>query len=320
MVKKMLFANAPISVEELARKISDEYGFRVDTVSMGWFSCISEYYSHGIYSIDYEEMPQSHMNALKSALTDDFYYFSEVEKIYQTVVPDYDLSLLTSFNYKRMGFLVAEKYIVQNFHTADDYFVHLLTSSDVVNVAPFSKRYGYMTTYSLCLARLKENLDIIEFEPYQYINIRKLQKLGVTKEKLFNYRDCVWSFLNSDDFFSVKSLIQDGFDHELHSLGFMDLFYATILKSDKRFTWQRIGNAVIFNPRRDQFSVHDFLVAYVESVKSINIDEMVSELNERYGIEFNRWDITTNVKGSSVYYDSIMETLYADYDTYYEEI
>jgi hypothetical protein len=177
-----------------------------------------------------------------------------------------------------------------------------------------------MTTYSLCLARLKENLDIIEFEPYQYINIRKLQKLGVTKEKLFNYRDCVWSFLNSDDFFSVKSLIRDGFDHELHSLGFMDLFYATILKSDKRFTWQRIGNAVVFNPRRDQFLVHDFLVAYVESVKSINIDEMVSELNERYGIEFDRWDITTHVKGSSVYYDSIMETLYADYDTYYEEI
>ena len=172
----------------------------------------------------------------------------------------------------------------------------------------------------MCLARLKEDLEIVEFEPYQYINIRRLEKMGISKEKLYNYRDCAWSFLSSDDFFSVKSLIQDGFDHELHSLGFMDLFYATILKSDNRFTWQRVGNAVIFNPRREQFSVHDFLVSYVESVKSINIDEMVSELNDRYGIEFDRWDIMNKVKGSAVYYDSIMETLYADYETYYEEI
>jgi hypothetical protein len=61
-------------------------------------------------------------------------------------------------------------------------------------------------------------------------------------------------------------------------------------------------------------------VSYVESVKSINIDEMVSELNDRYGIEFDRWDIMNKVKGSAVYYDFIMETLYADYETYYEEI
>ena len=47
---------------------------------------------------------------------------------------------------------------------------------------------------------------------------------------------------------------------------------------------------------------------------------MVSELNDRYGIEFDRWDIMNKVKGSAVYYDSIMETLYADYETYYEEI
>jgi hypothetical protein len=319
-VKKMLFANAPISAEDLANKISDELGLRSDTL-LGWlFDSISEYYKDGIFSIDYEEMPESHMEALKAVLTDDFYFITEVEKIYRSTVSDADISLLNSYNFKRMGFVVASTYVVQHYPTADAFFESLLTSADIVDGAPISKRYTTVGAYSMCLARLKEDLEIVEFEPYQYINIRRLEKMGISKEKLYNYRDCAWSFLSSDDFFSVKSLIQDGFDHELHSLGFMDLFYATILKSDNRFTWQRVGNAVIFNPRREQFSVHDFLVSYVESVKSINIDEMVSELNDRYGIEFDRWDIMNKVKGSAVYYDSIMETLYADYETYYEEI
>ena len=163
-------------------------------------------------------------------------------------------------------------------------------------------------------------MDIIEFEPYQYINIRKLEKLGITKEKLIEYRDCAWSFLSDDEFFSVKSLVGDGFDHELHSLGFMDLFYASILKSDKRFAWQRVGGAVVFNPRNEQFSVHDFLVHYINSVKSINIDDLVEELREKFGIELERSDVVQKVKGSLVYYDSIMETLYDSYETYYEEI
>jgi hypothetical protein len=319
-VKKMLFANAPIRGEELASKISAELGFREDTVYLGWFSCISEYFRHGIYSIDYEEMPENHMVALKAALTEDFYFMTEVTKIYKSVVEDADETYLNSFNLKRMGFVVADTYIVQNHPTSDAYFVHLLTSSDIVNVAPISKRYSAMTTYSLCLARIKDDLDIIEFEPYQYINIRKLEKLGITKEKLIQYRDCVWSFLSDDEFFSIKSLAKDGFDHELHSLGFMDLFYASILKSDKRFTWQRVGGAVVFNPRDEQFSVHDFLVHYINKVGSINIDDLVEELNNTYGIELERSDIVQKIKGSLIYYDSIMEALYDSYETYYEEI
>ena len=319
-VKKMLFANAPIRGEELASKISAELGFRSDTVYLGWFSCISEYFRHGIYSIDYEEMPENHMSALKAALADDFYYMTEVSKIYKSVAEDADEKFLNSYNLKRMGFVVADTYIVQNHPTADAYFVHSLTSNDITNVAPISKRYSALTTYSLCLARLKDDLDIIEFEPYQYINIRKLEKLGITKEKLIEYRDCAWSFLSDDEFFSVKSLVGDGFDHELHSLGFMDLFYASILKSDKRFAWQRVGGAVVFNPRNEQFSVHDFLVHYINNVKSINIDDLVEELREKFGIELERSDVVQKVKGSLVYYDSIMETLYNSYETYYEEI
>jgi hypothetical protein len=47
---------------------------------------------------------------------------------------------------------------------------------------------------------------------------------------------------------------------------------------------------------------------------------LVEELREKFGIELERSDVVQKVKGSLVYYDSIMETLYDSYETYYEEI
>jgi hypothetical protein len=98
------------------------------------------------------------------------------------------------------------------------------------------------------------------------------------------------------------------------------LFYASILKEDERFAWQRVGSAIVFNPKGNSFTVHDFLVDYVNKVGSVNIDDFSFELKERFGINLDRSSIVEKVKGSEVYYDSIMEKLYADYSLYFEEI
>ena len=265
-------------------------------------------------------MPEEHIAILRERLTEDFYFLHELRRIYSSVIPDADLTLLSTYNLKKMGFLVGASYVIQHYSTAEAYFAHLLTDSDVVDVAPISKRYTGLTTYSAYLARLKHEMEIIEFEPFQYINIRRLQKLGFTKEKLKEYSDRVWSYLVDDDYFTIQSLKRSGFADELDALGFGDMFYSSILKEDERFSWQRVGSNVVLNPKGEQFTVHDFLVDRITREQSVDIDDFVSDLSDIYGIFFNRSEIIEKIKGSDVYYDSIMEKLYADYATYFEEI
>ena len=319
-VKEMLFALAPISADALAEMLSNEYGTRVDTIKANWFSCISEYYHQGMYSIEYEDMPDEQVQKLKSVLTDDFYFLTELQKVYKGLFCDADLSLLSTYNLKKMGFIVGSSYVLQHYSSAESYFEYLLTTDDIVDVAPISKRYTGLTTYSAYLSSIKHERIIIEFEPYQYINIRRLEKLGFTKEKLSEYGSEVWSYLVDDNYFTVQSLRNDGFASELDVLGFGDLFYASILKEDERFAWQRVGSAIVFNPKGNSFTVHDFLVDYVNKVGSVNIDDFSFELKEKFGINLDRSSIVEKVKGSEVYYDSIMEKLYADYSLYFEEI
>ena len=123
------------------------------------------------------------------------------------------------------------------------------------------------TALNLGVGLHNAGMRIIEFEPYQYINIRRLEKLGFTKEKLREYGSQVWSYLVDDRYFTIQSIRSDGFESDLDVLGFGDLFYASILKEDGRFSWQRVGNAVVLSPKGNSFTVHDFLVDYITNAQ-----------------------------------------------------
>lgn len=319
-VKEMLIALAPVSVNDLADALSRTYGHRKETVLANWLPRVSEYYHQGMCVADCDDMPQDHVETLKRCLTGDFYFLWEVRRLYRENVPGADLSLLTPYNLKKMGFFTGTSYILQHYPTAEAYFESLLLTDDVVDVAPLSKRYTGLSTYSGCLASLKHSRTIIEFEPYQYINRRRLEKLGVDKQALDRYGEDVWNFLTDGSYFSIQSLRQNGFQAELDTLGFGDLFYASLLKEDGRFAWQRVGNTVIFSPAGQAFSAREFLAALIEREESIDVGEFVRKLHDQYGVVMDRSDVLEKIKDSTVYFDKIMDKLYAGYEIYFEEI
>lgn len=319
-VKELLFSHAPITVDDFAKLISSELGYLENTIKASWFRCIDEYYHQGVFSVEFEDMPDEQMKRLKEELTEDFYSFDEIRTIYQRLFPDASLNLISTYNLKRLGYLVMSSYALKNYPSAGAYFEYLLTSRDVFNLKPLMERFGRLATFSTCLAEQRSALRIIEFEPYQYISICRLERMGYDVTRLRKYSDRVWSNLADVEYFTIHSLRKNGFDDELDGLGFADLFYSSLLKADSRFSWQRVGNNVVLNSKGVQFSVHDFLVSRINAERSVDLDEFIHELESNYGIVLDRYTILEKVKGSDVYYDHIMDKLYKDYLTYFEEI
>ena len=319
-VKELLFAVAPISQDNFAAMLSEEYGTREETIKANWLGCISSYYHRGSYSIEYKEMPEEQMHILMNALPEDCYFLSELRKIYSQLIFDADYSLLSTFNLKRMGFHVCTNYVIKNYASADAYFSYLLTSQDILDATRICKRYTGVGSFSSCFDRIRRERTIIEFEPYQYIHTRRLEKMGVEPEQLNTYCDQVWGFLNNDDYFSIHSIRQEGFVSDLDQLGFGECFYASLLKEDNRFSWQRIGNTVIFNPKAERFSMHDFLESRIAALKVVNVKQFVENLLDTYGVSCDRYRIIEKVRGGHCYYDSITDTLFSDYGTYLEHV
>ena len=81
-----------------------------------------------------------------------------------------------------------------------------------------------------------------------------------------------------------------------------------------------MGNTVIFSPAGQNFSAREFLAALIEREESIDVGEFVRKLHDQYGVVMDRSDVLEKIKDSTVYFDKIMDKLYADYEIYFEEI
>ena len=74
--------------------------------------------------------------------------------------------------------------------------------------------------------------------------------------------------------------------------------------------------SAVFNTGKTFFNTSDFLSAYIEQARVIDAQEMVIMLEEQFGIELGKWKIVEKINKDSIYYDPVMNKLYADYDTF----
>lgn len=320
-IEDLLIENAPIEAKDFADIINDEYGYDQATIIGTYLRSVSKYYSHGVYTVDHKVMTPENMTRLSNELSEDFYYIDEVRKIYKRILPDADPEEINSFNLKTMGFSVLSKYVLHNFPSLDAYFEHLFTETDTVDIRKYKRRFGTVGMFYQKLMEMKRNLRVVEFEPDQLITFDRLERSGVTKKMIQDYCDKVYAFVGTGRYFSSQSIRNEGFEHELYDLGFSDWFYANLLLSDDRFSFNRIYGNIILYTGNEAITISSFQANVIENHGSIDTYDLMNELEEVYGCTaFDRYDITYRIKGTDVFYDGILDRLYASVDEYENEL
>ena len=121
-------------------------------------------------------------------------------------------------------------------------------------------------------------------------------------------------------FFTVRLLKQEGFTSELDELGFGDVFYEFLLSQDKRFAKLSVGKTAVFSSTVKKFNTVDFLTEYMTQVSVTDVNSLLDDLERKYGITMTRSGLLTHIKNSTLYYDKILDYVYKDYETYYQDI
>lgn len=320
-ITDLLFANAPISVDDFAELISEEYGFDKGTVIGSNLKHLTSFYHDGTYSVDYKLITPANREELLDSLTEDFYYINELKDVYIKLIPDGDPDVINPYNLKEMGFKVHSNYAFRNYHSIDAFFEHLLTSDDILDISSIRKRFTSVMAFSMKLMEMKRALKIIEFEPNQIINIRRLREFGIDKEQIQDYCDAVFDFVEEDQYFSSQFLRSKGFHTDLYDLGFSDWFYANLLISDPRFSFSRMYNNIVLYKGSANTSIRSFLIDRIKRHEVIDLYDLITELEDDYGCKnVDRSDITYRVKDTEVFYDRILDKLYTNSDYYYMEL
>ena len=320
-VLNLLLQFAPISAQELAAKMEELYGFDQATSIGSYFNSFRDYYHNGVYSISAAALPQDRFSAMQTLLTGDYYSIAEIQKQYLKRFPSAQRTDINPYTLNTLGFHVYSGYVVsRRFANATDYFSHLLTGNDITDLNGINREIQNIGAFSSTLAHLRQRRELVEFEPHQLIHIRRLETGGITREKLEDYCNSVYSRLGHNRVFTIHSLRSSGFAHELDDFGFDDWFYSSLLCEDPRFSSRRIGGTRLLYSGQRAITLEDLLLDLLLEREKLEIYELKDLLEDEYGICLEKDKLVWLIKESSLYYDNIMETVYIDYDTYFEEI
>ena len=321
-VKALLFQCAPISGEAFAAKYEETYGIKATSAMANLFGCIEKYYYNGTYTVPDETLPADQTERMRRVLTEDFYSLRRARNLFLREFPDADAERLTPYALKTIGFHVYTDYIVRDtYASAVEYFRSVLTSRDVLDMRGNGKELQRVVAYNSELYSLRAAYKIVEFSPLQYVSIKRLTEHGVTEQTLRAYCEDVAKRYEPGEYFTVASLRADGFMHPLDDLGFDEWFYGSVLlEARELFSYQRIGGTRLFMRGNAPVRIGGLLTELLEHEQKADVYELRDTLEEHFGIVLSKDKLIELVKETDLYYDAIMGAVYADYDTYFEEI
>ena len=323
-MRKLLMEYAPCGRDTLIHAVSERIGVLPETVGAVWLQCIDDYYHMGEYVVDSPEMPEAETVRLQAALTQDAYLLDEIYRAYRRAGGT-DERLLTPYNLKQLGFHVYSGFAVRNARSANEYFVRKLTETDVVDYSELMRRFGTIGAFTTVLNALKDSYEIIEFEPHQLIQLRKLQCFGIDRPQLRAFCNEIAECVQPGELFSMQTLRKRGLEFELDALGFGDTFYNSLLREDARFDFGRMGGIMLFRRRLTeceprQVTRAEFACWLLGEQESMDIDDMLECARQDFGYEIDKYDLKAACEQSGFYWDTIMNRVYRNYDIYYDEV
>ena len=181
------------------------------------------------------------------------------------------------------------------------------------------KKYSYLQIFSETFTELRTSYDVIQFSEQSFINFRKLQAFGISKQDLVDYCESAIAFADSD-YFTIKSLENFGFYSELEDLGFDNIFYESLLKYCPKISFFRTNNVYVFKFTNDSISKTTFISNIIDKYKFIESCDLIDLLKNNYGIKVDIYELKEAISNTNIYYNSIMDTFYINYNVFLEEV
>lgn len=320
-IYEIIEAFSPITADELAEYVHSEYGYTKEIAMAVYFQPFMQYYHQGVFSVTFKRIPDDRVSVLQENLPGEFYYISEIKNIYSDLFPGADEEEINHRSLKGIGYTVLGKYALRGFDTAEEFFRDVLLRDDVFSITPLNKRYGNIQMYQQVLLDTKRNMDILLFDGDQYIQFRKLEKMGVTKEDLMDYCRQVYDVVKDESYFTPRA-IREAVPSKLDAFGFDDLFYGALLSASGLFMYVRgCGTFILYKGNNAQSVSKDaFFISLLHAYESVELSDFIDDCSEKYGVTItDRYDVTRAIAGTEIYYDSIMGKIYRDKSYYYSE-
>ena len=320
--EELLYQIAPVTLDEYGTAYEEEYGVLKTTVLANMLQFVDKYLHDGILSIDQPVLDTDEKVFLAEFLKNDFYFIEDVKACFLKRFGQASLSHLNPRTVKELGYKVYTNYLISGrYSSSSDYFTKMILRDTRLDLSVLDRRLIYVQQFNVALETLRSQLDVIEYDDGKYLTYSHFVSVlpEFDKDRLTEYIDETISYAKDKRYFTIKSLKEQGYDHELHGIGFGDWFNGALLKNSKKIFFVRVGGTILFYQGNERHTTVDFLRYVLSEEKSMDIFELVDYLNDEYGVHLQKEKIIQMIKESELYYDATMEKVYLDKEYFYED-
>lgn len=310
-VTELLLANAPISVDDLAKLYEKEYGNYIPTVKGTFFQCITKYLQKGMFVATAAEMQPFDLITLKSLLTKDFYTLAELRSIFIRTFPQLSLDLINDHNMRRIGLRLYGSYALkQEAGTAFGYMQGIIDSKPMFTYDDIPSEMRNLSVFLSALTHARNDGKIFETSSKHFASADIIHSAGIMDSDIEDYCRKVSEAIPDGTVFTVMSAADFPFpEFDTSAIPDFDFnwFRGALLASFiPRFQSRLFGNGRVFFAGKVSSPNVVLIRKIIEDYggTSQDIQDLMYILREEYGITISKNNLAGILDNAGMDYDS----------------
>ena len=303
------------SLDEFIDYMVRNYGFNGDTLIA---YVLSEFTNHIQNRVVYFEQDQyyTQVSALKESLRDDIY---EKNEFYSIVKRDLNLNEVNSELVLNLGFVEKGGIVVkQKYRSGMEAITTYILSHKIFHVE--DKPIFKTTEYYSSIQRLESELKILKISETSYINVEHLENRGFDKKKLLQFISRIIDFTSDGEYFSIISLINNGFNDSLLEDGFELISLDRLISTSDEVRAVSVGFPNLYCRSKTKRNLNDFLIDELLKCESANLEDFTDDINAKYGLNLDEYSVRMKLVEEGAYYSDILNKAYILKEEYLDEV
>ena len=256
------------------------------------------------------------IKVLNSVLTEEIYEKNEFYSIINKYFLEDEVSNELFFE---LGYAEKRQVVIKlQYKTASEAFVKYILSKKVFQIEDKSifKTNEYFNT----IKKLEKDLKILKISNDSYININYLEERGFDKSKFLKFISSVDEFIKDDEYFSIISLINAGFQDSLLEDGFELISLDRLISISDKVKAVSIGFPNIYCCCGVKKNLNDFLIDELFKWGAANVSDFTDDINSKYGLSLEEYKVKLRLIEAGAYYSDILNKAYIIKEDYLNEV
>lgn len=256
------------------------------------------------------------IKVLNSVLTEEIYEKNEFYSIINKYILEDEVSNELFFE---LGYAEKRQVVIKlQYKTAREAFTKYILSKKIFQIEdkPIFKTNEYFNT----IQKLEKDLKILKISKDSYININYLGERGFDKSKFLKFISSIDEFIKDNEYFSIISLINAGFQDSLLEDGFELISLDRLIGISDKVKAVSIGFPNIYCCCDVKKNLNDFLIDELFKWGTANVSDFTDDINSKYGLSLEEYKVKLRLVEAGAYYSDILNKAYIIKEDYLNEV